>query len=98
VTSLNHRQATVGTDGRLWLVVAASDPGVPNWLDTTGRGVGLLNYRHFWGSALPTLQTKVVPFGDVRAALPRDTPVIDAPTRERQIRARRDHLAWRFRT
>ena len=58
----------------------------------------LLNYRHFWGSALPTLETRVVPVDDVRAALPRDTPVVDAKARAAQVVARRRHLAWRFRT
>jgi hypothetical protein len=98
VTSLNHRQATLGTDGRLQLVVAHRDPGVANWLDTMGRHVGLLNYRHFWGSALPTLRTVVVPFDDVRAALPADTTLVDTDARQRELAARREHLAWRFRT
>ena len=98
ITSLNHRQAEVGADGRLHLVVAHKDPGVPNWLDTTGRQVALLNYRHFWGSPLPTPQTRVVPFDDLRSALPAGTPQVDGSARDRQIRARRDHLAWRFRT
>jgi hypothetical protein len=98
VTSLNHRQATAGTDGRLRLVVSHRDPGVANWLDTTGRRVGLLNYRHFWGSALPALRTSVVPFDDVRAALPPDTKQVDADARGRELAARREHLSWRFRT
>jgi hypothetical protein len=97
-TSLNHHQTAVGSDGRVRFVVAHEDPGVPNWLDTMGRWRALLNFRHFWGSALPTPKTRVVPFADVHAALPPDTPTVDAATREQQIRARRDHLAWRFRT
>jgi hypothetical protein len=98
ITSLNHRQATVGGDGRLRLVVAHSDPGVPNWLDTMGRQVALLNYRHFWGAPLATIDTRVVPFGAIRGALPSSTPTVDPATRERQMAARRAHLAWRFRT
>jgi hypothetical protein len=79
-------------------VVSHRDPGVANWLDTTGRRVGLLNYRHFWGSALPALRTSVVPFDDVRAALPPDTRQVDADARGRELAARREHLSWRFRT
>jgi hypothetical protein len=98
VTSLNHRQTRIGADGRVHFVLAHEDPGVPNWLDTMGRRGGLLNFRHFWGSALPTPETRLVPSADVRKALPPDTPTIDAATREHEIGARRDHLAWRFRT
>jgi hypothetical protein len=99
ITSLNHEQATIGADGRLRLVLAHRDPGVPNWLDTLGRRVALLNFRHFWGSsALPTPETQVMPLAEVRAVLPSDTPMIDAAARETEVRERKDHLAWRFRT
>ncbi len=98
VTSLNHRQAHVAADGKVRVVVAHRDPGVANWLDTTGRAVALLNYRHFWGSALPELRTSVVPFADVGAALPAGTPSVDAPARSAEIASRREHLAWRYRT
>jgi len=98
VTSLNHRQAFVGSDGRLHVVLAARDPGVPNWLDTEGRPVGLLNFRYFWGTHLPALEARVVALDHVSSVLPADTPSVDAATRAEQVRRRRDHLAWRFRT
>ncbi|MBV8949290.1 MAG: DUF1214 domain-containing protein [Actinobacteria bacterium] len=97
-TSLNHRQAHVAADGSVHLVAAHSDPGVVNWLDTTGRALGLVNYRHFWGSRMPELRTRVVPLADVRAALPPHTPAVSASARSREVAARRAHLAWRFRT
>jgi hypothetical protein len=92
VTSLNHRQAAVGTDGRIELVVAHRDPGASNWLDTMGNPTGLVNYRHFWGGALPAFETDVVPLADVRSG------AVSQETRDRQVRDRRRHLAWRFRT
>jgi hypothetical protein len=98
ITSLNHRQAFVGSDGQLHVVLAHRDPGVANWLDTEGRREGLLNFRYFWGTHLPTLEAQVVSLDDVRSVLPGDTPSIDAVTRAQAIRVRRDHLAWRFRT
>jgi hypothetical protein len=97
-TSRNHRQLFLGADGRFHVVVAHRDPGVPNWLDTEGRPVGLVNFRYFWGTHLPTLETEVVPVDDVRAVLPAGMPTVDAAGRAAEIRARRDHLAWRFRT
>jgi hypothetical protein len=97
-TSLNHRQATVDRDGRVRLVVAHEDPGVPNWLDTTGRAVGLLNYRHFWGSRLASWDTRVVPLARVRDVLPAGTQQVDAEQRAAEIATRREHVAWRFRS
>ena len=37
-------------------------------------------------------------FDEVTAALPADTPAVDAAARRAEIKARRDHLAWRFRS
>ena len=54
VASLNHRQLAISADGRLRVVVSARDPGVPNWLDTGGRPVGLLTLRWFWPRGDPT--------------------------------------------
>ena len=98
VTSLNHRQAGVATDGRLHLVLAQRDPGVPNWLDTLSPNPGLLNYRHFWGSPLRTPETRVVPLDELRSALPADTPEVAPTARQQEVRDRQEHLAWRFRT
>ena len=96
-TSLNHLQMA-RVDDRVQVVVAHRDPGVPNWLDTSGRRAALLNYRHFWGAPLPSPRTRVVPVADVRDVLPPDTPTISTQQREAQILSRRRHLAWRFRT
>ena len=69
-----------------------------NWLDTEGRVQGLVNFRYFWGSRLPTLEAEVVPVDDIRSVLPDDARQVDAVQRSDELRARRDHLAWRFRT
>jgi Protein of unknown function (DUF1214) len=98
VTSRNHRQMDLGADGRFHVVVAHDDPGVPNWLDTEGRREGLVNFRYFWGTKLPTLAADVIPADDARRVLPDDTPAVDAAERAEEVAARRDHLAWRFRT
>jgi hypothetical protein len=97
-TSMNHRQATLSGDDKVRVVVAHEDPGVPNWLDTMGLPRVLLNYRHFWGSQLPTPRTQLVPVEGIRSALPSGTRMVDASEREAELELRRDHLAWRFRT
>ena len=99
ITSLNHTQARISADDRVRVVVAHEDPGVPNWLDTEGRREALLTLRWFWPNGEPPEpQTRVVKLADVRAALPDDTPTVDAVGRRHEISARRHHLAWRFRT
>ena len=49
VSSLNGTQAQRDDDGHYRYVVAHRDPGVPNWLDTTGLP------RDSWPCAGPTL-------------------------------------------
>jgi hypothetical protein len=68
-TSLNRRQTKLEADGSFKMVVAHSDPGVPNWLDTEGRPRGVI----FWRFMLPVgaiepIRTKVVKLSQVGAA------------------------------
>lgn len=44
--SLNRNQVHYEADGSFKLVVAHSDPGLPNWLDTEGRISGLIYWRY----------------------------------------------------
>ena len=44
-TSLNSAQAQVDPDGMIRMVISANDPGVANWVETTGRRRGILQFR-----------------------------------------------------
>ena len=44
-TSLNSTQAQVDPDGNIRLVVSERNPGVANWIETTGRTRGYLQFR-----------------------------------------------------
>jgi hypothetical protein len=57
VTSLSADQAHRSADGAYRFVVAARDPGVQNWLDTTGLPKGTLLIR-FDGSELATFRNQ----------------------------------------
>lgn len=48
-TSLNRAQMEIGADESFRVVIAHRDPGVPNWLDTEGHGLGTI----FWRFVLP---------------------------------------------
>jgi hypothetical protein len=42
---LNHSQVKLEADGSFRIVVAHRDPGMPNWLDTSGHGEGGVVFR-----------------------------------------------------
>ena len=44
-TSLNGTQAQADPDGKIRLVVAEDNPGVTNWVETTGHRKGFLQFR-----------------------------------------------------
>ncbi len=94
--SCNGNQAHVDDDGKVRVVVSHTDPGVPNWLDTESRPVGMAVYRYVGAATKPEPAARVVPVTDVRAALPEHHPVIDAPARRRQLadRARAAQRRW----
>lgn len=97
-TSLDHEQAVVDADGRVRVVVAHSDPGVANWLDTGGRPEGQLTFRWFWSEGDPETTARVVSRDALADALPAGTARVDPEARRAALRARRAHLGWRFRT
>jgi hypothetical protein len=67
--TINGGQTTYEPDGSWKLVVAAEDPGVPNWLKTQGHRRGLLWFRWFLPHETPAKPTtKVVPVADLRAS------------------------------
>lgn len=100
VSSRNQTQSVVDDDGRVRWVLAASDPGVANWLDTNGRAEGLCTLRWFWPtrdqSPAPTAQ--VVGVDEVREVLPAGTARVSAAERAAELAARQAHLRWRFRS
>ena len=100
-TSLTADQAVASADGAYRFVVSERDPGVPNWLDTTGLPQGTILIR-FDGSRLERFppekvpQAVKVPFASVRAHLPSDTPRISEQERGAALAERLRHVQIRF--
>jgi len=69
-------RTAVDPDGRIRLVMAHRDPGMHNWLDTQGFERGNLTYRHMLEGEPAVLSTRVVPFAELRGALPADTVMV----------------------
>jgi hypothetical protein len=80
-TTLNNTTAFADPDGYTYYVVSATNPGVANWLDSSGVSGGEIFARFEnlpEGSdpiGLP-VTTEVVPVADVASYLPADTPTI----------------------
>lgn len=96
-TSFTGHTARIDEDGDVRFVVAARDPGSPNWLDTEGRPTGLVSYRWVWTETTPVPVATRVPLAAVAAHLPASHPRLDAGARAEQIRRRRAAITARFR-
>jgi hypothetical protein len=88
-TSINGHTARLDKDGKFRAVISATDPGVPNWLDTVGYAKGTMFGRWTECSSGPTPTIAKVKLADVRNHLPSDTPVISAEARDAALRLRR---------
>ncbi|MDQ1381242.1 MAG: hypothetical protein QOJ71_1961, partial [Actinomycetota bacterium] len=65
--SLNRASTTLEPDGSFRMVLAHSDPGVPNWIDTEGKGFGMVFWRFFLPEGdVETPKATVMKLADVR--------------------------------
>ncbi len=96
-SSLNGFTAKLDKDGKFRAVISATDPGVPNWLDTAGYKQGTLLGRWTECSSAPVPVVTKVKVAEVRNYLPADTPVVSAEARDAAIRLRRKGAQMRKR-
>ena len=102
ISSLNGWQSRVDPDGVIRLVVAHRDPGVPNWLDTTGHAQGFLSPRWAYSEKppedqWPEITARKVAFADIRAHLHPSTPTVSPAERRQEVVKRQRHVAKRYR-
>ncbi len=100
--SLNGAQVETDADDVIRLVIAHEDPGVPNWIDTSGHREGFLTPRWAYSEQppvdeWPSIAAKRVRFDEVRDHLPETTRRVSAEERRTQIRIRQEHVQRRFR-
>jgi hypothetical protein len=68
--SLNRVQTVNQPDGSFRLILAAEDPGLPNWIDTEGRALGTVFFRFFLPEEdVETPIAEVVKLADLKAGL-----------------------------
>jgi hypothetical protein len=101
-SNLNPALMEMTEDGIYRWVVSHQDPGVPNWLDTTGLAHGFLTVRYTYQKQppkekWPTLHVKKVAFDEIRRHLPADTGSVTAQARGDAILMRHRHVQRRYR-
>lgn len=92
--SLNHTQARPNSDGSFTYVISREDPGVHNWLDTSGLRKGILAIRwqgfsepiHSAESAVR--EVKLVKREKLPSVLPREATYVTPAERKEQIEVR----------
>jgi hypothetical protein len=94
---LNDQQIRIDDDGRFRVAIAHDDPGIQNWLDTSGHRNGLVAYRWVRSDDAPAPAAKVVKLADVSTHVPASTPRFSPADRRAQIAGRRRGVARRFR-
>ncbi|GAA4680953.1 hypothetical protein [Gordonia humi] len=100
-TSLNSTQAQVDPDGMIRMVISDRDPGVANWIETTGRRRGILQFRWQRVDGPVGLELGpncvVVDDADVPDHLPfHEQNRIDADGWAQRIAERQRAFAWRM--
>lgn len=94
--SYTPSRTAVDTDGKVRLVLAHTDPGFHNWIDTQGFERGNVTYRHMLDGAPVPLRTEVVKHSELAGVLPADTATVTAEERRAQMRVRFDAVGRRY--
>ncbi len=96
LSSLNGKQAALEDDGSARIVVSHVDPGIPNWLDTGGHRVGMVNQRWVESEGFPTPSATLIKVADLPRMLPSNARRISDAQRKDQLRRRKIGVDRRF--
>lgn len=86
--SYSPARTKVDRDGRIRMVLAHSDPGFHNWIDTQGFERGYLVNRNNLTSRGTIFQTQLVKYNELAGHLPPDSFRVTPAQRAEQMRAR----------
>lgn len=102
VSSRNGHQSVRDADGVIRLVIAHEDPGVHNWIDTTGQPEVFMSPRWAYSqtpdpSDWPEISGRKVKLAELWDHLPADTKRVSPEERREEIRVRQRHVLKRYR-
>lgn len=95
-TSLNRHQTHIDADGKVRMVIAGSDPGAANWIDTAGLPYGLAMWRWYLSDRHLVPNVRKMPLSRVRESLPAGTPFLAPEQRAARLAARNSQVMRRF--
>lgn len=87
-SSLNASQIAVDPDGKARFVLAHSDPGVANWLDTGGNLRGIVMWRWVHADIAPLPSVQKTALAEARQYLHPETPEVSLQQRRDTVAAR----------
>lgn len=100
-SSLNGIQGHRDADNVYRYVVSHQDPGVANWVDTTGQPEGYMSVRWAYPvkpkEDLPWATATKVKFSEIAQHMPADTKWVTSEERQQQIAIRQEHVQRRYR-
>lgn len=101
-SSLNLEQMHLGPDNIQRWVIAHKDPGILNWLDTTGIEKGFIANRWVYSefpeqADWPKIFAKKIRFSEIDSHMPEDMPRVTPEQRKAAIAIRQAHVQRRFR-
>ena len=96
LSNTNCHYAELEDDGELVVVIAQDDPGLPNWLDTSGYAEGYVCYRWMQAQTHPAPETLQVKRAELFDHLPGNVKRITPEARREQLAARRRGVINRF--
>ncbi len=94
--SYTPARSRIDSDNTVRLVIAHTDPGVHNWLDTQGFARGNLTYRNLLSQDAARFSTRVVKHSELMQHLPADTATVTAQEREAMLLARYRAIKLRY--
>jgi len=92
-------QALKSNDGYYYIVISKNDPGIQNWIETSGMKKGVMTLRV---QSLKNMEfefkpiTKVVKLSDIQDNLPKDIPSFSTAQRTQQLKNRQQHALDRY--
>jgi hypothetical protein len=94
--SYSPARTKVDSDGKIRIIVAHSDPGFHNWMDTQGFAVGHIGARVNFSSEGNAYRTQVVKFSELAKHLPVDTVRVTPEERSEQMLRRFHSILRRY--
>ena len=101
-SSMNLHQMFMGQDRIQRWVVAHSDPGIQNWLDTSGLPRGHLSHRWAYSQIpdekdFPVIKAQKIRLDEVDNYIPQEMPRLTPGQRRKEIQVRQEHVQRRYR-